>query len=93
MKMYEVMERILKKSEADSVDVGVAYDKLAVDGNREELKEAYTALHENFTEITALRNMGRHEDVRAICELYEKGEKTKVKEYINNLVENGVLEG
>lgn len=92
--MYELVMDILKKSGAENVDIGVAYDMLAVDGNREELKKAHEILlvQSYYKAITGLRNVGRLAEVRVICDMYEAGEdKSKIKEYVQTLIDNGIL--
>ena len=91
--MYELVIQILEKSGAENVDVGVAYDMLAVDGDRDELRKAHNILlvQSYYKAITALRNAGRLAEVRVICDMYEAGDEGNIKEYIQTLVDNGIL--
>lgn len=90
--MYKLIMQILEKSKTENVDVGVAYDMLAVDGDREQLREAHTILQDNYKAITALRNAGHNTEIAIICDMYQRGEKSRVKDYIQQLVDEGIIE-
>ena len=92
--MYDLVIEILDKSKLENVDIGVAYDMLAVDGNRDELKKAHEILlvQSSYKAITALRNICRFAEIRVICDMHEAGEDAmEIKKDIQTLVDNGIL--
>jgi len=89
--MYKLIMQILEKSKTENVDVGVAYDMLAVDGDREQLREAHKILQDNYKAITALRNAGHNTEIAIISDMYQRGEKSRVKDYIQQLVDEGII--
>ena len=92
MKNYELIMQILDKSEEKNVPVDVAYDMLAVDGDRDALKEAYEILDKNYKAITSLRNADNTEEIETICMLSESGETEAVKDHIQKLIDDGIIE-
>lgn len=92
MKNYELIMQILDKSEEKNVPVDIAYDMLAVDGDRDALKEAYEILDKNYKAITALRNIGKTDEIETICMLSESGETEAVKDHIQKLIDDGIIE-
>ena len=91
MKNYELIMQILDKSKTENVPVDIAYDMLSVDGDRDALKEAYQILDSHYKAITALRNGGHNSEIAIICDMYQRGEKNSVNEYIQQLITEGVI--
>ena len=87
--MLNLVNAILEKSKVENVPVDVAYDMLAVDGDREALKKAYNILDTHYVAITALRKTGHNDEIATIVKMAENGED--VTEYIENLKKNGII--
>ena len=87
--MLNLVNAILEKSKVENVPVDVAYDMLAVDGDRDALKKAYNILDAQYVTITALRRAGHNDEIATIVKMVENGED--VTEYIENLKENGII--
>lgn len=87
--MCELIMQILEKSKAENVPVDVAYDMLAVDGDRDALKRAYKILDTHYVAITTLRRTGHNDEIATIVKMLENGED--VTEYIENLKKNGII--
>ena len=91
--MNELVKKILDTAKEKDVDIGVAYDHVANEGEgyTPELKKAFDVLQDNFEVITALRAKARFADVKVICDMAEAGNENGVKDYIRNLKMDGVL--
>lgn len=91
MKNYELIMQILEKSKAENVPVDIAYDMLAVDGDKEALKSAWEILNKYYTTITALRNTKNFEEINMIVNLAEQNKHDNIKEYIVELRKNSII--
>lgn len=83
--------QILEKSKAENVPVDIAYDMLAVDGDKEALKSAWEILNKYYTTITALRNTKNFEEINMIVNLAEQNKHDNIKEYIVELRKNSII--
>ena len=91
MKNYELIMQILDKSKTENVPVDIAYDMLAVDGDKDALKSAWAILNKYQTTITALRNTKNFEEINIIVNLAEQNRHEDIKEYIADLRKNGII--
>lgn len=87
--MMELITAILNKSKIEEVPVDVAYDMLAVDGDKDALKAAYEILDKYYVPITALRRAGREAEIAVIVKMAEDG--ADVDAYIEDLKKNDII--
>ena len=87
--MLNLVNAILEKSKVENVPVDVAYDMLAVDGDREALKKAYNILDTHYVAITALRRTGHNDEIATIVKMAENGED--VNNYVEELKDKGII--
>ena len=87
--MLNLVNAILEKSKVENVPVDVAYDMLAVDGDRDALKKAYNILDTHYVTITALRRTGHNDEIATIVKMAENGED--VNNYVEELKDKGII--
>ena len=87
--MLNLVNAILEKSKVENVPVDVAYDMLAVDGDRDALKKAYNILDTYYVAITALRRTGHNNEIATIVKMAENGED--VNNYVEELKDKGII--
>ena len=87
--MMELITAILNKSKIEEVPVDVAYDMLAVDGDKDALKAAYEILDKYYVPITTLRRAGREAEITVIIKMAEDG--ADVENYIDELRKNNII--
>jgi hypothetical protein len=92
--MYDLINKIWNKSREEKCDIGVAYDKLNAEKGSvdEELKKAFEFLQENQVELALLRQLGRTEEIKVLCNMAVAGNKLGIRKYIIALYDTGVLE-
>ena len=91
--MYDLINKIWNKSREEKCDIGVAYDKLNAEKGSvdEELKKAFEFLQENQVELALLRQLGRTEEIKVLCNMAIAGDTLAIKRYIIELYDAGVI--
>lgn len=87
--MYESVTEILKKAKEDGADIGVAYDRME---KTDDLRKAFEFLRENQIAILKLRNAGRNEELKVLCNMAVADDKKTIRKYINALYSEGIIE-
>ena len=91
--MYDLINKILEKSKKENVDIGVAYDMLVSEnGADENLKDAWEFLQENQTEIHKLRNAGRENEIKVLCNMAVAKDERAIRKYLIALYDEGIIE-
>ena len=73
--MFEFVLKILDKSAADEVDIGVALDKCIAEDNdsQADLEFAFNFIRMYYESITKCRRMRDNSTIYTMCWLYEDG--------------------
>ncbi len=92
--MYELINKIWNKAKEEKCDIGVAYDKLNAEKGTvdEELKKAFEFLQENQVELALLRQKGRTEEIKVLCNMAVAENRLGIRKYIIALYDTGVIE-
>lgn len=86
--MYEKIVKIMEKSKGEQKDIGVAYDMLVNENPDADLKEAFEFYKKYYFDISKLRQAGKMELVKELCDIKDEKE---IDAYIEKLKENGVI--
>lgn len=85
--MYNKIVKIMNKSKEENKDIGVAYDMLRKENPDADLKAAFEFYKKHYFDISKLRQAGRMDLVKQMCDLDE----SKVCEFLKELEKDGVL--
>ena len=84
--MYEKIVKIMEKSKEENKDIMVAFEMVKCEYPEEDFNEAFEFYKENYTVISALKNAGKMDLVKELCE------SENAKAYIEQLKKDGIIE-